>query len=177
MRDYNDRYARPPRNPQDAHRPLQGDEDLEHVFSWQEEGTLSLNLTVHYKRKTYLIDRTKENALLARKRVVVHEWEDGRVEIHCDGRQLPYSLFDKNPVVSQGAIVENKRLGAVLTVIQSTQAERDRARLAAHGLTRRPDLLVSPSGVAGSGVRAGAGVQLAFGAGTASSATRVEVDP
>jgi hypothetical protein len=137
MRYYNDRFARPPRNPHDAHRPLRGDEDLDHVFSSQEERTLSLNLTVHYKRKTYLVERTKENALLARKRVVVHEWEDGRVELHCEGRQLPYSLFDKNPVVSQGAIVENKRLGAVLTVIQSAQTERDRVRLAMHGLTKR----------------------------------------
>ena len=137
MRDYNDRFARPPRNPHDAHRPLQGDEDLEHVFSWQEERTLSLSLTVHYKRKTYLVERSKENVLLARKRVVVHEWEDGRVELHCEGRHLPYSLFDKNPVVSQGAIVENKRLGAVLTVIQSAQTERDRVRLAMHGLTKR----------------------------------------
>jgi hypothetical protein len=59
------------------------------------------------------------------------------VELHCEGRQLPYSLFDKNPVVSQGAIVENKRLGAVLTVIQRAQNERDRVRLKLHGLTRR----------------------------------------
>ena len=137
MRDYNDRFSRPPRNTYDAHRPLRGDEDLEHVFSWQEERTLSLSLTVHYKRKTYLVERTKENVLLARKRVVVHEWEDGRVELHCEGRQLPYSLFDKNQVVSQGAIVENKRLGTVLAVIQSAQHERDRARLKLHGLTRR----------------------------------------
>jgi len=47
----------------------------------------------------------------------------GRVELHCEGRQLPYSLFDRDQVVSQGAIVENKRLAAVLTVIQGAQAE------------------------------------------------------
>ncbi len=40
-------------------------------------------------------------------------------------------------MVSQGAIVENTRLAAVLTVIQSAQTERDRARLKLHGLTKR----------------------------------------
>jgi hypothetical protein len=56
--------------------------------------------------------------------------EDGRVEIHCAGRTLPFSIFDKNPHVAAGAIVENKRLGAVLAVIQAAQDERDRTRLA-----------------------------------------------
>ncbi len=40
--------------------------------------------------------------------MVVREWEDGSVEIHCQGRKLPYSVFDKNPVVSQGAVVEKR---------------------------------------------------------------------
>jgi hypothetical protein len=100
------RFARPARNPHDAHRPLQGDEDLDRIFSWQEKRKLSRNLTVHFKRMTYLVERSPENIALARKRVVVHEWEDGSVEIHCEGRRLPYSVFDKNPVVSQGAVVE-----------------------------------------------------------------------
>jgi len=137
MEDYNRRFAKPPRNPHDAHRPLHGDEDLERIFTWQEERTLSQNLTVHFKRVTYLIDRAPENLLLARRRVVVHEAEDGRVEIRCDGRQLPYSVFENNPVVSQGAVVENKRLAAVLSAIQGAQTERDRARLAAKKLTKR----------------------------------------
>jgi len=137
MEDYNRRFARPPRNPHDAHRPLRGDEDLERIFTWQEERTLSQNLTAHFKRVTYLIERAPENLALARKRVVVYEWEDGHVEIHCDGRQLPYSVFENNPVVSQGAIVENKRLGAVLSVIQGAQTERDRARLAGKKRTKR----------------------------------------
>ena len=31
------------------------------------------------------------------------------------------SIFDQHPHVTQGAIVENKRLGAVLAVIQTAQ--------------------------------------------------------
>jgi hypothetical protein len=137
MEDYNRRFARLPRNPHDAHRALRGDEDLRRIFSWQEERTLSRNLTVHFKRVTYLIEKSPAMLAVAGRRVLIHEWEDGTVEIQCEGCQLPYSVFDNNPVVRQGAVVENKRLGAVLTLIQGAQAERDRARLAAKSLTNR----------------------------------------
>jgi hypothetical protein len=56
----------------------------------------------------------------------------------------PWSLlpcrvfFDKNPDVSQGAIIANKRLGAVLAQIQADQQERDRQRMASPKLTLRP---------------------------------------
>lgn len=69
--------------------------------------------------------------------MLVREWEDGRVEIHCAGRTLPFSIFDQHPHVAHGAIVENKRLGAVLAVIQAAQDERDRTRLASKKLTLR----------------------------------------
>jgi hypothetical protein len=52
--DYNRRFGREPQNPHDAHRPLQDGDDLSRIFSWQEERTLSRNLTVHFKRVTYL---------------------------------------------------------------------------------------------------------------------------
>jgi hypothetical protein len=136
MDEYNRRFARPPRNPHDAHRPLR-DEDLDRIFSWQEDRTLSRNLTVHFKRVTYLIEKSPENLALGRKRVRVHEWEDGRVEVHCEGRRLPYSVFDNNPVVSQGAVVENKRLGAVLSVIQAAQEQRDEELMRSKKLTNR----------------------------------------
>jgi hypothetical protein len=69
--------------------------------------------------------------------VRVYEWEDGRVEIHGEGRSLPYSIFDQNPHVTQGVVVENKQLGAALTIIQAAQSERDRIRLDSKKLTIR----------------------------------------
>ena len=137
MRDYNRRFARAAQNPHDAHRPLQVDEELAQVFSWQEERTMSGNLTVHFKRKTYLVEPGPQTLPLAGKRVVVSQWDDGRVEIHCEGLRLPFSIFDKNPNVNQGEIVENKRLGAMLSVIHATQVERDRLRLSSKKITLR----------------------------------------
>ncbi len=135
--DYNRRFAQAPRNANDAHRPLRSDDNLEMIFSWQEERTMTRNLVVHFKRSAYLITPGPDTSALGGKPVRVHEWEDGRIEIHCDGRALPFTNFDKNPQIDQGAIVENKRLDAVLGFIQAGQAERDRERLASKTLTRR----------------------------------------
>jgi len=117
MDDYNRRFARPPRNPHDAHRPLTTDEDLESIFSWQEERMLTANLVVHFKRMTYLIEPSPDTLPLGGQRVRVHQWADGRIEIRAAGRALPYSIFDKNPRVEQGAIVDNKQLATVLSAI------------------------------------------------------------
>ena len=137
MDDYNRRFARAPRNAHDAHRPLQDDENLDEIFSWQEERKLSGNLTVHFKRATYLIEPGPETTVLAGKQVRVHEWADGRVEIRAGGKSLPYSLFDAHPRITQAAIVENKRLGAALAAIQKAQIDRDRMRLNSKKLTVR----------------------------------------
>ena len=44
---------------------------------------------------------------------------------------------DKAPHVRQGAILTNKRLGAVLSTIRSDQQARDRQRLVSRKLTNR----------------------------------------
>jgi len=119
MADYNQRFGRTPKNAHDAHRPLRSDEDPSRIFSWQEERTMSRNLVVHFKRVSYLVEPGPETLPFAGKRVRVFRWDDGRVEIRCAGRLLPASPFDKNRCVDQGAIVENKRLGAVLSVMQA----------------------------------------------------------
>jgi hypothetical protein len=137
MADYNRRFGRPAKSAHDAHRPLRSDEDLSRIFTWQEERTMSRNLVVHFKRVTYLVEPGPQTLPFAGKRVRVFEWEDGRVEIRCEGQLLPYSPFDKNRCVDQGAVVENKRLGAVLSVIQASQVERDKKRLASKRVTLR----------------------------------------
>jgi hypothetical protein len=45
MADYNTRFAKPPANGKDLHRPLRASDDLEDAFAWKEERTLSRALT------------------------------------------------------------------------------------------------------------------------------------
>ena len=113
-------------------------EDLDRIFTWQEERKLSRNLTFHYKRVMYLVEPGPETLPLTGERCRVHEHEDGRIEVRHANRWLPCSVFfDKAPRVPQGAIVANKRLGAVLSKIRRDQQERDRKRLARRSLTIR----------------------------------------
>src|SRR5271170_3075110 len=56
------------------------------------------------------------------------DYPDGRLAIRYRGLDLPYTTFDKLRQVSQGAIVENKRLGAVLSQIRQRQIERAEPR-------------------------------------------------
>ena len=136
--DYNERFARDPLSPHDAHRPVRDDEDLDRIFTWQEERKLSRNLTVSYKRVTYLIEPGPETLPLGGNRCRVHEHEDGRIEVRHEGQLLPCRVFgDPDPRVQHGDIVANKRLGAVLAQIQKDQQERDRQRLASRNLTLR----------------------------------------
>ena len=136
--DYNERFGREPASGHDAHRPVRGDENLDRIFTWQEERKLSRNLTLHYKRVIYLAPPGPETLQLAGERCHVHESEDGRIEVRHGGTILPCrAFFDKNPHVEQGAIVAHKRLGAVLTKIQADQRERDHRRLASPSLTLR----------------------------------------
>jgi hypothetical protein len=125
-------------SPHDAHRPVRDEEDLDRIFTWQEERKLSKNLTLHYKRVIYLVEPGPETLALAGHRCRIHEHEDGRIEVRHEGQLLPCSVFvDPEPRVRQADIVTNKRLGAVLTRIQKDQQERDRQRLASRSLTLR----------------------------------------
>src|ERR1700756_2523398 len=59
---------------------------------------------------------------LAGKKVEVVNSPDGRFAIRHKGVALPFRVFDKIQTVAPGAIVENKRLGEALAMVQAHQA-------------------------------------------------------
>jgi len=137
MADYNRRFGCEPLSPHDAHRPLLETEDLDRIFTWQEERSLSKNLTLNYKHVQYLVEPSPETRLLAGRRCQVYEWEDGSVELIHNGRSLPFTAFDRRPHVRSAEIVENKRLGAALNWVQKQQQARDFDRLSSPHVTLR----------------------------------------
>jgi cytochrome c-type biogenesis protein CcmE len=64
---------------------------------------------------------------LCRQRVTVVDYPDGRLAIRYRGL-LPDTTFDKLRQVSQGAIVENKHLGAALAFIREQQRQTPQQR-------------------------------------------------
>lgn len=134
--EHNRRFARPPRNAYDAHRPVH--EDLGWIFTLQEPRHLSDNLTLSYKRTLYVIEDSDENRRLRRHTVTVHEDEHGEITICHQGRELPHRAHRKDTArITQGAIVENKRLGAALQQIADKQRARDAEHLASRTVTLR----------------------------------------
>ena len=130
MADYNRRFGRAPRVDHDAHRALLPQDTLEDIFTWQETRKVTRSLTFRFKRTMYLLKPTKAAKRAAGKHVTVHELEDGDVFIRFEGKELSARAFDKDRRVSQGAIVENKLLGAALQHIREQQAGQQEARLA-----------------------------------------------
>jgi hypothetical protein len=125
IEDYNARFAKVPRDPHDAHRALRADEDLDLTFCWRELRKVTRALTLHYERKLYLLADTAANRRLIGKYIEVFQFPDGRIEIRVAGASLPYSIYEKLGAVDQGAIVDNKRLGHVLQIVQMVQSKRD----------------------------------------------------
>jgi hypothetical protein len=130
MEQYNARFAKPPFDDRDVHRPLAGHDDLDDAFAWKEERTVSVNLTLQYDQVLFILEPTGIARSLARKRVTVIDYPDGRLAIRYNGVDLPYRTFDKRPQVNQAAIIENKRLGPILAYIAEKQKELDMSRSA-----------------------------------------------
>jgi len=126
--DYNRRFAKPPRNDFNAHRPLRDDEDLNLIFTVREPRKVSNSLTLQYDKVLYMLADTIATHKLIGHYIDVYEYPDGFIELRADGVALPYSTYDKLSEVNQGAIVENKRLGHVLQVAQVMQEQRDSRR-------------------------------------------------
>jgi hypothetical protein len=114
---------------------------------------------VHFKRTTYLVTPEPETLALAQRsvRVRIHEAADGSVEIWHERRSLPFSVLEQHPHVSPGEVVDNKRLGAVLSSIQVGQAQRDEQRLGSKKLT------LSAEGSHSGGSRRGPAKEHTFG--------------
>ena len=125
---HNARFAKSPVSGRNAHRPLTERDDLDEVFAWKEERTVTRSLTLQYDQTLFLLEPTEVTRPLARQRVTVCDYPDGRLAIKHKGRELPYRVFDKRPRVNQAAVVENKRLGPVLAYIAERQKELDVSR-------------------------------------------------
>ena len=108
MVDFNRPFGRPPKSDHDAHRPLNPLDDLDEIFTWQEERKITESLTVHYKRVLYLLEPGPDTAALRRNRCQVYEHADGRIVIKHDGRALAFQPSDKNPHVHQSEVVADK---------------------------------------------------------------------
>jgi hypothetical protein len=135
---YNTRFGRDPANAKDLHRPLAQTDDLDEILAWREERTVTRNLTLHYDRMMLLLDPTPLARGLVRKKVEVVNYPDGRFAVQFNGATLGFKVFDKIQTVHPGAIVDNKRLSAVLEQVKAQQAAYPARQQRGHFARRRP---------------------------------------
>jgi hypothetical protein len=127
-----------PANAKDLHRPLAQADDLDEILAWREERTVTRNLTLHYDRMMLILDPTALARGLVGKKVEVVNYPDGRFAVQSNGATLGFKVFDKIQTVQPGAIVDNKRLSAVLEQIKAQQADYPARQQRGHAARRRP---------------------------------------
>jgi hypothetical protein len=89
MADYNARFAKPPANKKDLHRPLRAGDDLEDAFTWKEERRLSQALTLQYDKVIFILEPSEPAKAAIGKYVTVFDYPDGRLAIRHRGVDLP----------------------------------------------------------------------------------------
>lgn len=126
--DFNARFGKLPRNPKDMHRPLAAHENLDGALCRKEVRTLSQSLTLRYDKVLFILEPTEIAKRLARQKVIVCDYPDGRLEIMHGTDTLPYRTFDKLRSVHRSPVVENKRLDDMLALVAEMQAGREQQR-------------------------------------------------
>jgi hypothetical protein len=96
------------------------------------------NLTLHYDRMMLLLAPTPLARGLVGKKVEVVNYPDGLFAVQFNGTALDFKVFDKIQTVSPGAIVDNKRLSAVLEQIKAQQAVYPARQQRGHVARQRP---------------------------------------
>jgi hypothetical protein len=124
MADYNARFGKPPANQKNLHRRLRASDNLDDAFAWKEERRLSQALTLQYDKVVFIVEPSEPAKAAIGKRVTVFDYPDGRLSILHNGVELAYRTFDKVRQIDQGAIADNKQLGAVLAIIRDKQLRR-----------------------------------------------------
>jgi len=121
---YNARFAKPPANDKDLHRPLTEMDQLDDILCWRVTRKVSRQLVVNYNRMKFTLEPNEITKKLPGKRVEILDFPDGRLQIRWKGVPLAYNAFDKLQRVNHAAIVDNKRLGEVLAWIKQEQDKR-----------------------------------------------------
>lgn len=126
VEDYNKRFGKVPENDTDVHRALKTEDDLDEILCVKEERVVSKNLTIQYDRILYLIEDIPKNRELRRKRIVLFEYNNGRISLNYKGRKLNFcQLYDRVQNNNQAEVIPNERIAGVLSAIRTRQAKRD----------------------------------------------------
>ena len=113
MKKYNKKFAKAPRDAQDAHKALRPDENIEEILCYQATRCLSKNLSFQYKNRLYQIDSERASYALRKATVTVLEDLVGHVRVIYKGKELKYKIYGEEEI--QGTIVMSKEIDLALS--------------------------------------------------------------
>jgi hypothetical protein len=91
---YNQRFAKPPRDPQSAWRPLPPELDLDRLFSTATERKVKADHTISYRGRTLQILRAKDQPCLVACKVTVHLTPENTLHLYHQQTKLNYTYLD-----------------------------------------------------------------------------------
>lgn len=112
--DHNKRFARPPADSEDAHRP-QPNESLYNLLTYAVQRKVFRDLSLSFNKTRIILEDSPQSRRAIGKRVTVALSLRGDMEVLFEETPLPYRSFDKIRRVSdEPEVVDHKRLGAAL---------------------------------------------------------------
>lgn len=97
LAEHNQRYCRRAASEEDFHRPRPSLRRLEEVFCLETRRALSNDWVVRYRGRLLQIERHSYHHAPARSKVLVQEWESGKLEIRYRGRKIAWKEIPALP--------------------------------------------------------------------------------
>jgi transposase len=97
LAEHNQRYCRRAASEEDFHRPRPSLRRLEEVFCLETRRALSHDWVVRYRGRLLQIERHSYHHAPARSKVLVQEWESGKLEIRYRGRKIAWKEIPASP--------------------------------------------------------------------------------
>jgi len=99
LAEHNRRFARTAASEQDYHRQRPSRKELDEVFRLETERAIGNDWVVRHQNRLFQVTRRSRYAP-ARSKVVVCEWEDGKVEIRYGGQRLCHEEIAVRPAAA-----------------------------------------------------------------------------
>jgi transposase-like protein len=93
----NEKFAKPPREPNDAHRPVPRGLDLRNVFCFDESRTVTNDWCVQHKNRHYQILKLNTPLPKPKEKIVVRTWLDGSLHLVYKEHMLKYKALEAPP--------------------------------------------------------------------------------
>lgn len=106
LQEHNRRFTHPASSPEDYHHKKPSRAALDEAFRLETERVIGNDWVVRYGNRFLQVNRQGRHYAPAKAKVVVCEWEDGRVEIRYRGQKVLWEEIEERP---QEAVVDQPR--------------------------------------------------------------------